>query len=72
MKRHFHLLGLSDSPLCRCGVEDETSARILCELEALDSLRHAYRGSFILEPEGIKSIILEAVWNFSKATGLQN
>jgi hypothetical protein len=68
--RHFHLLGLSDSPLCRrCGAEDETSAHILCELEALASLRHAYLGSF-LEPEDIKSINLGAIWNFSKATGL--
>ena len=30
LRRHLHLLGLSDSPLCRrCGVEDETSAHIL-------------------------------------------
>ena len=63
-------MGLSDSPLCRrCGAEDETSAHILCECEALASLKHAYLGSFCLEPEDIKSIILEAIWSFSKATG---
>ena len=62
---------LSDSPLCRrCGAEEETSAHILCEREALASLRHVYLGSFFLEPEDIKSISLEAIWNFSKATGL--
>ena len=62
---------LSDSPLCRrCGAEDETSAHILCEREALASLRHAYLGSFILEPEDIKSISLGAIWNFSKVTQL--
>jgi len=33
-------------------------------------LRHAYLGSFFLEPEDTKSIILGAIWNFSKATGL--
>jgi len=33
-------MGLSDSPFCRrCGAEDETSAHILCECEALVSLR---------------------------------
>ena len=40
LRRHLYLMGLSDSPLCRrCGAEDETSARILCECEALVSLR---------------------------------
>ena len=52
-------MGLSDSPLCRrCGAEDEISAHILCECEALASLRHAYLDSFFLEPEDIKSISL--------------
>jgi len=71
LRRHLHLMGLSDSPLCRrYGAEDETSAHILCECEALASLRHAYLGSFFLEPDDIKSISLGATWNFSKATGL--
>jgi hypothetical protein len=64
-------MGLSDSPPCRrYGAEDETSARFLCECEALASLRLAYLGSFFLEPEGIKSVSLGAIWNLSKATGL--
>jgi len=65
------LLGLTNSLLCgRSGAEDETSAHILCECEALASLRHAYLGSFFLEPEDINSISLGAIWNFSKVTGL--
>jgi len=57
-------MGLSDSPLCRrCGAENETSAYILCECEALASLRHVYLGSFFLEPEEIKSVSLGAIWN---------
>jgi len=64
-------MGLSDSPVCkRCAAEDKNSAYILCECEALASLRHAYLGSFFLEPEDIKCISLGAIWNFSKATGL--
>ena len=56
LRIHLHLMGLSDSLLCRrCGAEDETSANILCECEALASLRHAYLGSF-LEQEDIKSM----------------
>jgi len=71
LRRRLHLLGLSDGPLCRrCGAEEETSAHILCECEALVSLRHVYVGCFFLEPEDIKSISLGATWNFSKVTGL--
>ena len=69
LRRHLHLLGLLGSPLCRrCGVK-ETSSHILCECEALASLRHKYLGSFFLEPEDIKSISLRAIWNFGNVTG---
>ena len=71
LRRHLHLMGLSDSPLCRrCGAEEEASAHILCDCEALASLRHAHLVSFFLESEDIKSICLGATWNFSKVTGL--
>ena len=59
LRRDLYLLGLLDSPLCRrCGVKEETSAHILCECEALASLRHTHLGSFFLEPEDINSISL--------------
>ena len=66
LRRHLPRMGLSDSPLCRCGAEDETSAHIFRECEALASLTHVYLGSF-LEPQGIKSVSLGAI---SKVTGL--
>jgi len=70
VRRHLHLMGLSDIPLCRrCGAEDETSAHILCECEDLASLRLVYLGCFYFEPEDIKSISLGTIWNFSKVTG---
>jgi hypothetical protein len=68
LRRHLHLIGLNSSPLC--GIEDETSAHILCECEALASLRHVYLGSFFLDPEDIKSLSLGAIRNFSEGTGL--
>ena len=69
--RHLYQWGLLDSPLYRkCGVGEETSAHILCECEALASLRHAYLGSFFLEPEDIRSLDLGAIWNYSKVVGL--
>jgi hypothetical protein len=71
LRRHLHLMGLTDSPFCRkCGAEDETSAHILCRCEALASLRYAYLGSFFLEPENIKNVSLGAIRNFGKVTGL--
>jgi hypothetical protein len=71
LRRHLYLLGLLNSPLCsKCGVKEETSAHILCECEALASLRHAYLGSFLLEPEDIKCLGLGAIWNYIKVTGL--
>jgi hypothetical protein len=39
LKRHLYIMGLTDSPARRCGAE-ETSAHILCECEALATLRH--------------------------------
>jgi len=71
LRRHLYLLGLLDSPLCRkCRVGEETPAHILCECEALASLRHAFLGSFFLEPKDIRSIGLGAIWNISKITEL--
>jgi len=54
----------------KCGVTEETSAHILCECEALASLRHAHLVSFFLEPKDIQSISLGAIWSFSNASGL--
>jgi hypothetical protein len=56
LHRHLHLMGLTDSLLCRgCGAEEETSAHVLCRCEALASNRHAHLGSFFFEPADIKT-----------------
>jgi len=65
------MMGLCNDPMCRkCGTEEETSVHILCECEALTSLRHAYLGSFFLDPEDIRELDMGAIWNFAKGTGL--
>jgi len=62
LRRHLHLMGLNSSPLGkRFGVQDETLAHILCKCEALASLRHVHLGSFLLDPEDIKSLSLGAI-----------
>jgi hypothetical protein len=36
LRRHFFIIGLIDSPLCRrCGAKEVTSAHVLCECEAV-------------------------------------
>jgi len=71
LRRHLNIKGLCNDPICRkCGTEGETSVHILCECEALASLRHAYLGSIFLDPEDIRELGMGAIWNFAKGTGL--
>jgi len=71
LRRYLHVMGLNDNPTCRkCGTEEETSAHILCECEALASLRHAHLGSYFLDPVDIRVQGMGANWNFAKGTGL--
>ena len=53
-----------------CGTEEETSVHILCECEALASLRHAYVSSFFLDREDVMNLSMGAIWNYGKGTGL--
>jgi len=71
LRRHVHVMGLSNNPTCRkCDTEEETSAHILGECEALASLRHRCLGSFFLDPEDIRRLGVGAISNFAKGTGL--
>jgi len=71
LRRYFYIMGPSGNPLCRrCGTEEEPSAHVFCECEALASLRHTYLGSFFLDPGNVRSLSLGAIWNFRKGTGL--
>ena len=55
LRKHLYLMWLTNSPLCRwCEEEEETSAYVLCECEALTLLKHAYLGSIFLGPRGHK------------------
>jgi len=64
-------MGLSNNPIYRnCGTEEETSVHILCECEALASLRYTYLGFFFLDLEDTRVLGMGANWNFAKGTGL--
>jgi hypothetical protein len=71
LRRHLHILVLCDSPICRkCGTGEVSSVHILCECEALASLRRTYLGSFFLDPEDIRVLDVGVIRNFAKGTGL--
>jgi hypothetical protein len=71
LRRHLYIMGLSNIPTCRkCSTEEETSVHILCECEALASLKHTHLGSFSLDPEDIRKLIVGAIWYFAKGTGV--
>jgi hypothetical protein len=69
--RHLQVIGLSSNPTCRkCGTEEETSVHVLGECEALAPLRHAYLGSFLLDPEDVTNLSVGAFWKFGSGTRL--
>jgi len=71
LRIQIYLLGPVDSPTCRrCGMEEETSAYILCGCEALATSRHVHLGSLFLGPQHIQRISLGAIREFSQVTGL--
>jgi hypothetical protein len=53
-----------------CRTEEQTSVHMLCECEALASLRQTHLCSFILEPEDVTNLRMGGIWNFGKGTGL--
>ena len=72
LTRRLCSMGLIDCPLCRrCGAAEETWPHILCECEALVTLRRTKLGSFFLDLEDVRSLSLGAVLNYSRGTGLR-
>jgi hypothetical protein len=65
-------MGLCDSPICRKGTGEESSVHISCECEALASLRHTYLGSFFLDPEDIRVLVVGPSGTSLKEQGSYN
>jgi len=63
LRRHIYVMGLSSNPICRKrGTEEKTSVHVLCECEALASLRQAYLGSFFFDPEDVTNLSMLKLW----------
>jgi hypothetical protein len=64
-------MGLIDIPLRRkCVAGEETSAHVLCECEALATLRRIYLETFFLDRKDITGLSLGEICNFFRRTGL--
>jgi len=73
LRRHLYIMGLSNNPTCRkCGTGEETSVHILCECEALASLRYTHLGSFVLDPEDVRKLGMGASGTLLKEKGSFN
>jgi hypothetical protein len=67
MKKHLSIIGLTENSLHRsCGAQKGTSAHVLRTCEALVTLRHHYLGSFSLDAEDVRNLVLESNWVFIK------
>jgi hypothetical protein len=63
-------MGLTNSPLRRrLEAQEETSAHVLCECEALAALRHVHLDSFFLDPEDDKNLSLGLSGTLAKEQG---
>jgi len=69
-QERVHLPGLSREKCVWVPFLDPEVVKILSLSEALDSLRHTYLGSFLLDREDIRKLSTGAIWNFAKRTGL--
>ena len=72
LRRHLHIMGLTNSPLCRrCGADKKTSAHIFVRVPSLGFTQTYLSGLLFLGPRGYKeSKSGGGIWSFSKGTGL--
>ena len=71
LRGHLCIIVLGNNPICwRFGTEEETSVHVLCECEALVSLRHLPGFFFFLDTEDIKILGVGAILSFGKGTRL--
>jgi hypothetical protein len=62
LKRYLYIMGMINSPLSkRCGAEEETSAHILCEYEALVTLSQSSLGSSFSDLVDVRRLGLGAI-----------
>jgi hypothetical protein len=64
-------MGLTDGPTCeRCLEEDESPTHILCDCEAIATLRFRHLGQFFMEPSDYYDAHINRVLHFIRSVGL--
>jgi len=67
MRKCLYILGLMASPWCRsCRPEEETSARVLWECEALETLSLTYMDCSVMDPKDVLNLSLGATGTLLK------
>jgi hypothetical protein len=66
-------VGLVNSPECdRCKQASETASHVLCDCEALATLRFRHLGHHFMEPGGFEDISVSKILHFVQGAGLLN
>jgi hypothetical protein len=73
LKGHLFKLGLVNSPKCnRCKQASETASHVLCDCEALATLRFRHLGHHFMKAGDFEDISVSKMLNFVQGAGLLN
>jgi hypothetical protein len=71
LKGHLFQLGLVDSSECnRCKQTSETASHVLCDCEALATLRFRHLGCHFMKPGDFEGISVSKILHFVQGAGL--
>jgi hypothetical protein len=70
MVGHLFKLGLTDDPTCEsCLEEDESTAHVLCDCEAIAHLRLHHLDRFFTEPSDYYDVPINKILQFVRSMG---
>jgi hypothetical protein len=73
LKGHLLNLGLVNSPECdRCKQESQTASHVICDCEALATLRFRHLGRHFMKPGDFEDISVSNILHFVQGAGLLN
>jgi hypothetical protein len=73
LKGHLCKLGLVNGPNCnRCTQASETALHVLCDCEALATLRFRHLGYHFMKPGDFEDISVSMILHFVESVGLLN
>jgi hypothetical protein len=70
LRRHLHIIGLTAVPCPGDAQQRRNPQLTFCVSEALATHRRAYLGSYFLDPEDVRNLLLGPISNYIKGTGL--